>query len=261
MTFKIFNNYIYIWILTLQTVICMKWGSRYNFDFVNRLYTSIQKHTDRTTKLYCFTDNVEGIYKEVICKPLPKLNLPENISMSPWKKLSVWQTPLENLKGDVLFLDLDLVITGNLDRFFDFKPGKYCVIENWTQKGLGIGNTSCFKLPVGKHPNIFKDFEANPNLIFKKYKIEQIYISKKIKEQFFWPHEWCKSFKHELLPLWPLRIWKSAHLPLNTSIVAFTGKPDPDDVIAGRWPVPISKFYKKIYKQLRTPNWVKDNWL
>ena len=30
-----------------------------------------------------------------------------------------------NLKGDVLFLDLDLVITGNLDRFFDFKPGKF----------------------------------------------------------------------------------------------------------------------------------------
>ena len=38
-------------------------------------------------------------------------------------------------KGDVLFLDLDLVITGDLDRFFDFKPGFYCVIENWTQIG------------------------------------------------------------------------------------------------------------------------------
>ena len=34
-----------------------------------------------------------------------------------------------NSKGDVLFLDLDLVITGNLDRFFDYKPGNYCVIE------------------------------------------------------------------------------------------------------------------------------------
>ena len=42
---------------------------------------------------------------------------------------------INQLSGDVLFLDLDLVITGNIDRFFDYEPGKYCVIENWTQKG------------------------------------------------------------------------------------------------------------------------------
>ena len=47
--------------------------------------------------------------------------------------MSLWQYPLYDLKGDVLFLDLDLVITGDLDRFFNFKPGFYCVIENWTQ--------------------------------------------------------------------------------------------------------------------------------
>ena len=31
--------------------------------------------------------------------------------------MSIWQYPLYNLKGDVLFLDLDLVITGSIDRF------------------------------------------------------------------------------------------------------------------------------------------------
>ena len=49
-------------------------------------------------------------------------------------------------------------------------------------------------------------------------------------------------------------------LPTDTSIVAFTGKPDPDDVINGTWPVKKSQFYKKIYKQLKTPEWVADNW-
>ena len=33
------------------------------------------------------------------------------------------------------------------------------------------------------------------------------------------------------------RIWKEAELPKETSIVAFTGKPDPDDVLKGIWPV------------------------
>ena len=244
----------------MQTIICMKWGSRYNSRFVNTLYSSIKRHTTRPTKLYCFTDDVNGIDSEVICKPLPKIILPKEIEFSPWRKLSVWQYPLYNLKGDILYLDLDLIITGNLDRFFDFNPGQYCVIENWTQVGKNIGNTSCFRFPVGKYSNIFENFQNNSVKFWHQYKIEQIYISRKIINQIFWPSDWCKSFKHNLLPNWPQRIWQPAILPDETSIVAFTGKPDPDDVIKGKWPVKKSQFYKKIYKQLKTPKWVIENW-
>ena len=53
---------------------------------------------------------------------------------------------------------------------------------------------------------------------------------------------------------------KTAKLPEETSVVAFTGKPDPDDVIGGKWPIKRSQFYKKIYKQLKTPKWVQENW-
>ena len=125
----------------MQKIICMKWGSRYGPEFVNRLYASIKRPTRKTTKIYCFTDNLNNINENVICKPLPKINLPSVISSTPWRKLSIWQFPLYDLTGDVLFLDLDLVITGNLDRFFDYKPGHYCVIENWTQLGKNIGKS------------------------------------------------------------------------------------------------------------------------
>ena len=238
----------------------MKWGNRYGAEFVNRLYTSIKRHTKKSTQLICFTDNSSSINKDIICRPLPKINLPEAISLTPWRKLSIWQHPLGKLKGDVLFLDLDLIITGNLDRFFDFNPGKYCVIENWTQIGENIGNTSCFRFPVGKYDYIFKKFQKNPEEVWKKFHIEQTFLSAEIKDQIFWPSDWCKSFKHNLLPFWPLRIWKPAMLPKETCIVAFTGKPDPDDVIKGKWPVKKSQFYKKIYKQLITPEWVTENW-
>ena len=239
----------------------MKWGSRYGSKYVNRLYKSIKRHTKKYTKVYCFTDNVLGINQNIICKPLPRISLPDEISYTPWRKMSLWQYPLYDLEGDVLFLDLDLVITGNLDRFFDFKRGSYCVIENWTQMEQNIGNTSCFRFPVGKYNSIFEKFEQNPRKYWKRYHIEQIYISDQIKNQVFWPKEWCQSFKHNLLPNWPFRIWQPAKLPKETSIVAFTGKPDPEDVINGKWPVKNSQIYKKIYKQLKTPQWVLDNWL
>ncbi len=245
----------------MQNIICMKWGTRYGPEFVNRLYSSIKRHTRKRTLFYCFTDDYDGICEGVICKPLPDINLPKAISSSPWRKMSLWQNPLYDLEGDVLFLDLDLVITGDIDRFFDYKPGHYCVIENWTQIGQNIGNTSCFRLPIGKYKSIFDKFQKNPVKYWKKYHIEQIYLSDQIKDQIFWPSSWCKSFKHDLLPKWPWRIWKPAELPTETSIVAFTGKPDPDDVIKGNWPVKKYQFYKKIYKQLKTPKWVLKNWL
>ncbi len=238
----------------------MKWGSRYNYNYVNNLYESIVKHTTKKTQLICFTDDKKKITKNVICKPLPKIKIPHQLSETPWRKLSIWQYPLEGLEGDVLFLDLDLVITNNLDKLFDFKPGTYCVIENWTQVGKGIGNTSCFRFPVKKYKDIFKNFEKNSYSIWKKYNIEQVYISNIIKEQNFWPQNWCKSFKHNLLPKWPSRLWKPAKLPSDTSIVAFTGKPDPEDVLNEKWPVPKNKFYKKIYKQVKCPDWLTNNW-
>jgi len=83
----------------VQTIICMKWGTRYGPEFVNRLFNAIQRHTQRKTRLVRFTDD-----------------------------------------GDILFLDLDLAITGNLDDLFDDEPSRFCVIQNWPQLGKAIGN-------------------------------------------------------------------------------------------------------------------------
>ena len=132
----------------------MKWGTRYGPDFVNRLYRSIQKQTRRETRLVCFTDDSAGINLDVQIEPIPPIDLPEDLALTPWRKLTIWKFPLADLEGDVLFLDLDLVITGNLDDLFDYETGRFCVIENWTQMGKGIGNTSCFRFPVGKYKHI-----------------------------------------------------------------------------------------------------------
>ena len=56
-----------------------------------------------------------------------------------------------------------------------------------------------------KNINISLISLKNSNYIWKKYHIEQVYISKVINEQYFWPKSWCQSFKHNLLPKWPLR--------------------------------------------------------
>ena len=78
----------------------MKWGTRYNYNYVNNLYEAIQKHTLKPTKLICFTDDDSNISNSVLCRALPKINIPKEISKTPWRKLSIWQYPLFDLDGD-----------------------------------------------------------------------------------------------------------------------------------------------------------------
>lgn len=243
----------------MATIICMKWGTRYGPEYVNRLYAGVRRHTKMPVRFVCFTDNADGLHQGIDVLPLPPINIPSRIaSYKPWPKLSVWQAPLFDITGDVLFLDIDLIITGPLDDFFTYCPGEYCVIENWTQIGQGVGNTSVFRFPVGKYAKIYNDFVADPEKILGTYKIEQQYISALIPEQKFWPAEWCVSFKHSLLPKFPMNWIKTPELPSDARIIAFTGKPDPDEAAIGQWPV--KAWYKAIYKHVRPTAWINEHW-
>jgi hypothetical protein len=236
----------------------MKWGTRYGADFVNRLHAAILRNTLRPTQLVCLTDDPTGININIRCEPIPEINLPDDLVVTPWRKLVLWKDSIAGLSGDVLFLDLDLVITGNLDQMFDFQPGRFCVIENWTQPGKGIGNTSCFRWPVGKHSHIFDNVTTQRDRILSSYRIEQVYISREVDDMVFWPRLWCASFKHTLLPRWPLNFFKAPELPRDTKIVAFTGKPDQDEAVIGKWPV--SAAWKKLYKHVRPTAWITEHW-
>lgn len=236
----------------------MKWGTRYGADFVNRLYNAVQRNTQRKTRLICLTDDNTGIHKDVQCHPIPDINLPDELIATPWRKLALWKAPLADLSGDVLFLDLDLVVTGNLDELFDYEPGRFCVIRNWTQPKSGIGNTSCFRFPIGKYTHIYDRIQDNPDPILAKYRIEQVYISREIEDMVFWPELWCASFKHTLLPKWPMNFLKVPVLPRETKIVAFTGKPDQDEAALGQWPVKV--WYKRFYKYVKPTPWIAQHW-
>ena len=242
----------------MQTVVCMKWGDRYPSDFVNRLHSMVMRNVTRPTRLVCYTDDSSGIVSGVDIRPLPEISLPDAYVWTPWRKLSLWRDDLPDLSGDILFIDLDMVIVDNIDVFFDYRPGSYCVIENWTQRGRSIGNTSLFRFPFGVHGHIFDLFDSDPERYLSRYRIEQQYISGEIDEQHFWPRDWCLSFKHDLVPNFPLNYVFAPRLPFGSRIVAFTGRPDPDDALLGVWPE--SRLWKRLYKRVRPTSWIGEHW-
>ena len=235
----------------------MKWGNRYGPEFVNRLYTGVIRNITGPLRFICFTDDKTDLLQGIEIQPLPPINLPDPYKWTPWRKLSCWQYPLADLEGDILFLDIDLIIVGMLDDLFAYAPGEYCVIENWTQKGRGIGNTSAYRFPAGKYAQLFEIFDANPEKVLAECRIEQQYISKYIPNQRFWPSEWCLSYKHDLVPKFPWNWVREPELPPTARLVAFTGRPDPDEARVGYWKAPL---HKKWYKHAKPANWITDHW-
>lgn len=85
------------------TVACIRWGDKYGDEYVLKLRNMCARHVPDHA-FVCFTDQpVEGVY----CRELPS-NLP-----TWWSKLGLFKPGV--LTGDVLYLDLDVVITGALD--------------------------------------------------------------------------------------------------------------------------------------------------
>ena len=103
-------------------IICMKWGTKYGAEYVNRLYNMVKRNLTLPFTMVCLTDNSTGIRDEITCYPIPELNLPSDIPERGWKKLTTFKPDLYGLKGTALFLDIDIVIIDNIDAFYSQSP-------------------------------------------------------------------------------------------------------------------------------------------
>ncbi|HEX5078119.1 MAG TPA: glycosyltransferase [Geminicoccaceae bacterium] len=234
-----------------QTVLCMRWGDRYGPEYVNRLFAMVARHLTLPHRFVCLTDDPKGIRPEVECRPLPAIELADARPHSGWRKLSCLGPELEDLQGQVLFLDLDLVVVANIDGLFAH-PGAFCIIENWTRPGRGIGNSSVFRFRAGAHRSVLQRFCADAARIIRDWPDEQTYLSRSVGEVTFWPHGWCRSFKHDCLPARPLRPFREARIPADAKVIVFHGEPKPPGAARGLWPKSITG--------LRPVRWIDEYW-
>ena len=135
----------------------------------------------------------------------------------------------------MLFLDLDVVIVDRIDELFSH-PGEFCIIENWTQRGRGVGNSSVYRYRAGAHQEVFERFRADPAKAVREYPNSQTFLSRHVPELTFWPATWCRSFKHDCLPGAPAaprepgarcrpapRSWSSTAIPSRRTPRAASG--------------------------------------
>jgi len=250
-------------------VICIKWGTAYSCDYVNRLLSMVKRHTTKSFLFHCFTDDSNGLDDEVVVHDLPVLHVkPEENKYAYRKEAGLCDNNLGGLKGQrVLYFDLDIVIVDNIDGFFDYPEGEdFVIINDWNTRGNHVGQASCYSWVVGTLGFVKEYFEANPVAVVKKYyTASQEFLSDQVIERFgqlkFWPDSWCRSFRFHCLPLGPLRHFFVAKIPAEAKIIVFHGSPNPDEALIGIWPATKkTPFWKRLYKVVRPTPWIAEHW-
>jgi hypothetical protein len=240
---------------TLQRhIICMKWGTKYGPEYVNRLFAMVRRHLSGDFQMVCLTDDDHGIRKEVTCLPIPPLDLPTGIPERGWTKLVSFAADLNGLKGTALFLDLDVVIVGSLEVFFE-QPGEFLIIHDYKRPWRITGNSSVYRFELGAHPDVLDYFRSHVEEIRHKFRNEQAYLSDFLHRQGklqYWNASWCPSFKYHGIPTWPTNYWKAPFIPKDARIVIFHGECNPPDALAGR--------RNRRWRFIQPASWVANHW-
>ena len=145
----------------------------------------------------CFTENQTDLNKEIRIEPLP-----QHRGLQGWWYKPMFFNPDLILQGTVLFIDLDVIIFRNIDKLFTYQPGKFCVIRDFNRKNnpsWNKFNSSCFRLEIGQHAHVYRNFMMNPVVNSRKFHGDQDWLYDQVKDNFvFWPDEWLQSYKWEM---------------------------------------------------------------
>lgn len=239
---------------TARTVLCMKWGSKYGPEYVNRLYAMVRRHLRGAFDFVCLTDNGEGIRPEVRCLPIPELALPAGIPERGWKKLTTFAADLHGLQGTALFLDIDIVIVDDITPFFE-QPGEFLIIHDWKRPWRITGNSSVYRFEIGAHADVLERFRAEHESIRARLRNEQAWLSEVLHQQgklSYWPAAWCASWKYHCIPRFPTNYWRAPFIPEGARILIFHGVMNPPDALAGR--------SQGNWRHARPAPWVAEHW-
>ena len=111
-----------------MNVMCVKWGTKYSSEYVNKLYNMVKRNLPVDFTFYCLTEDPSGIREEVKCLPI------QSDLEKWWLKFDLLK--IFNGPGTHLLFDLDIVIINPLTKLASFKPKRLTVLETAWKVGM-----------------------------------------------------------------------------------------------------------------------------
>lgn len=220
------------------TVLCVRYGTRYGRDYVERLRNMVSRNLSLDYEFVCLTDDqhpIEGVRS--IVQPA------KNYQKLWWHKVHMFDSGLD-LGRRVLYFDLDVLIHSNIDRLINNYENQFLGIRDFNRKFHPAWknlNSSVMSWTHGREHRIYDDFITDISSATRLHG-DQDWIWRHSKDRIeFWPDQWIQSYKWEIRSKSDLTLGTATRTrnfktisnvvpPKDCSVVVFHGDPKPEDI-------------------------------
>jgi len=177
-------------------ILCLKHGQKYSADYVNKLYNMVKRNCTLPFTFVCLTEDPAHLHEDIKIIPLP------NFLSGWWCKPYMFSKDLP-IKGTILYMDLDVVVSGNIDKLLTYQPHHWCTIRDFTRamrSNWPKYNSSIVRFKTGQLDFLWEKFRRDRASIVRKYHGDQDYLYEetRIKQAFLYPDSWIQSWKWEV---------------------------------------------------------------
>ena len=237
------NDYSQIYIL------CLKHGTKYSSEYVNRLYNMCKRWCSLDFKFVCLTDNADQLNSDIMVLPIPS-------GLSGWWCKPYMYSKDLPIQGTILYMDLDVVLSSNIDKLITYQSNHWCTIRDFTRAMRPKWpryNSSIVRFKTGELDFVWDNYIKNPVAIQRQFFGDQDYLydaTYKKKGAMLYPDSWVQSWK------WEVR--KSRLLELNKA--KGTRKFQVVEDVVPRVECCVCVFHGDPNPHNCEDPWVKENW-
>ena len=210
---------------------CVCYGDKYSVEYVQKLYNMVKRNTTLSINFVVFTDHVK--MHKMVEGDIDIRKFPETDLQGWWNKLQLFH-PNTYLPGITLYMDLDVVITGNIDCFYTHEAQlDFCGMNDFNPS-TKIWNSSIMRFKQQDlHGRIWHKFMSNRPEYLRQYPGDQNLISALIKNTpgcDSFPDSWTQSYKwyDRSGTRYSKQDWTYAHNG-ESLVSVFHGQPNPHE--------------------------------
>ncbi len=195
------------------TICTWSWGTKYSGAYIDRLCESVRRNVVQPFNFRLFTPADEDLALTQVPGCFARLRM-----FDP-----AWQEA-NGVRGRLVCLDLDLVVTGPLDPLFD-RNEDFVILQGANASNPCPYNGSVMMLRTGAHAEVWGDFslEAAAKVPKHDFADDQGWLAAKIPDAAGWKVGEASGIYAFQKPGWP----RGEALPKHARIVAFPGWRDP----------------------------------
>jgi hypothetical protein len=205
-------------------VFCVYVGDAYIIDYVQNLKHGVDKHLSEEHTFNIFTDRRDQ-HKELEDLGIVRY-VPDFGSIKKWwYKMFMFNKEL-NITGPVLYLDLDVIVVGNLDPLVT-KDNKFRIIHDFNRSNVGMhyakSNSSAMSWVFEQHTHLWERFKIDIPKHTSRMAGDQDFIHLNVMNKEWWPSNWIVSYKWEYKR-------NKLYAVDQTKVLVFHGKPKPHEI-------------------------------